>query len=98
MCCFFYIFKIVIFVPLHIETLAMRTQTIRLHNDIRADFEKLSSIVEYGVQKHTTAWILNNLANKYYKSAKTIENIVFNRTKQDSNEPTLFDSEIAMVS
>lgn len=69
----------------------MRTQTIRLHADIRADFEKLSNVYEFGVQKHSTAWILSFLANKYYKSAKTIENIVFNRVKQDSDLPTLFN-------
>jgi len=71
----------------------MRIQTIRLHNDIRADFDRLSSVTEFGVQKHTTAWILNYLAKKYYRSSKTIENIVFNRIKQD-NAPTLFDTTV----
>lgn len=68
----------------------MRIQTKRLHNDIRADFERLSSVTEFGVQKHTTVWILNYLANKYYRSAKTIENIVFNRVMQPTS-PSLFD-------
>lgn len=76
----------------------MRTQTLRLHADIRADFEKLSNVREYGVQKHTTAWILNHLAEKYYKSAKTIENIVFNRTKSAQVALNLFDQEIPLVS
>ena len=59
--------------------MAVRKSTIRLHTDIKKDFDKMSNIQEYGVQKFTTAYILNHIAKKYYKSAKTIENIVFNR-------------------
>ena len=72
----------------------MRIQTMRLHNDIRADFEKMSNVTEFGVQKHTTVWILNYLAKKYYRSAKTIENIVFNRVKPTEAQPSLFDATV----
>lgn len=57
----------------------MKANTIRLHNDIRKEFEHLSNIKEYGVQKYSTAYILNKISEKFYKSPKTIENIVFNR-------------------
>lgn len=69
-----------------------RELTIRLHRDIKKDFDKLCSIKEFGVQKHTLEWILNTVAIKYYKSPKTIENIVFGRTsthKRGENQLTL---------
>lgn len=59
--------------------MAMRPQTIKLHQDIKAEFNKLSNVREFGVQKHSIEWILNKVAEKFYKSPKTIENIVFNR-------------------
>lgn len=62
-----------------------------MHNDIKRDFGKLSNVKEYGVSKYSTDYILNKLADKYYKSAKTIENIVFNRTKTaESTQISLF--------
>ncbi|AJA67334.1 hypothetical protein MYRA21_0090 [Myroides sp. A21] len=69
-----------------------REVTIRLHKDIKKEFDKLCSIKEFGVQKHTTEWILNAVAVKFYKSPKTVENIVFGRTsihKKIANQLTL---------
>lgn len=60
--------------------MAVKQDTIRLHSDIKREFEKMSAIREHGVQKFSTQYILNAIAHKYYKSPKTIENIVFNRT------------------
>lgn len=72
--------------------MAVREQTLRLHNAIKEDFDKLSNIKEYGVEKYTTQYKLNKIAEKYFKSAKTIENIVFNRTQlQLSNPQTTLD-------
>ncbi len=69
----------------------MKPSTIRLHTDIKKDFDKMSNIKEFGVSKFSTDYVLNYLGNKYYKSAKTIENIVFNRTKPAViNQPSLF--------
>lgn len=73
--------------------MAIKSETYRLHEDIKKEFDKLSSIKEYGVQKNSTVWILNHLANRFYKSPKTIENIVFGRTyvqKSDVNQTALF--------
>jgi len=71
--------------------MAVREQTIRLHKDIKAEFDKLSSVKEYGVKKYTLDYVLHVLAQKFYKSPKTIENIVFNRSiKVNFNQPSLF--------
>lgn len=59
--------------------MATKQSTIRLHDDIRKEFQKMSDIKEYGVPKYTSAYIMNVIADKFYKSPKTIENIVFNR-------------------
>lgn len=59
--------------------MAIRPQTIKLHSDIKTEFDRLSNIREFGVRKHDIQWILNKVAEKFYKSPKTIENIVFNR-------------------
>lgn len=59
---------------------ATKETTLRLHEDIRREFERLSSITEYGVQKFHSQYILNAVAYKFYKAPKTVENIVFNRT------------------
>lgn len=57
-----------------------RELTKRQHIDIKKEFDKLCAIKEFGVQKHTTEWIINTVAVKFYKSPKTVENIVFGRT------------------
>lgn len=71
----------------------MRPQTLKQHQDIRKEFERLSNIKEFGVRKHTSEWIFNKLAQQFYKSPVTIEDIVFNRTKktQSSAQPNLFN-------
>lgn len=60
--------------------MAIKPQTLRLHQDIKKEFDRLTAVQEFGVQKNSTEWILNALAVKFYKSPKTIENIVFGRT------------------
>lgn len=53
--------------------------TIALHNEIKKEFDKLSQFKEKGVKKYSVEYVLAHLAQKYFKSPKTIENIVFNR-------------------
>ena len=67
-----------------------RDLTIKLYNDVKLDFDKFSNIKEFGVQKYTLAWVCAKLGEKYYKSPKTIENIVFNRTAYPTNQLALF--------
>lgn len=59
--------------------MAVKANTVRLHLDIKKEFDKMSNVREFGVQKYSTDYILNFVATKYYRSAKTVENIVFNR-------------------
>ena len=60
--------------------MAVKQNTVRLHEDIRKEFNKISNVREFGVQKFTLEYALAVVANKFYKSPKTVENIVFNRT------------------
>lgn len=62
--------------------MAVREQTIRLHAAIKDDFDKLSNVKEYGVQKYTNEYIFNKIADKYFKSVRTVENIVFGRVPE----------------
>lgn len=58
----------------------IKDTTLQLHNDIRNDYERRSTPdAKYGVQKETDAYIFRVLAEKYYKSWKTIEKIIYNR-------------------
>ena len=70
------------------DTMSVKPSTIRLHSDIKKDFDKMSSIKEFGVSKYSTEYVLCYLGNKYYKASKTIENIVFNRTATFSKNAT----------
>jgi hypothetical protein len=58
-----------------------KESTKELYSDIRKEYERLTKITEFGVQKFTEAWIYNKLSKMFYKSPKTIENIVYYRTK-----------------
>lgn len=55
--------------------------TIEIYTDIRKEFQKLSEVKEFGVKKYTDSWIYAKLGKTFYKSPKTIENIVWQRTK-----------------
>lgn len=71
--------------------MAVKPNTVRLHQDIKKEFDKMSSIREFGVQKYSTDYILNYVAAKFYRAAKTVENIVFNRvTYPNQNQTELF--------
>jgi hypothetical protein len=71
--------------------MAMRDLTDRLYNDIKIDFEKYSNIKEFGVQKYALPWIFAKVGEKYYKSPKTVENIVFSRTHYQSAQLSMFN-------
>lgn len=53
-----------------------RPSTQQLYKDIRSEFKKMS---ESG--KYRSTHIIEQLAAKYYKSAGTIENIVYTKVK-----------------
>ncbi|MDY3317787.1 hypothetical protein D1Z98_11265 [Riemerella anatipestifer] len=56
-----------------------RPQTEQFYEAVRKEYRRLSDITEYGKPKYTTERILAELACKFFKAEKTIENIVFNR-------------------
>ena len=64
--------------------MAAKVITHKLYADIKKDFAKYSNIKEFGVQKFTNDWVFGFLGDKYYKSPKTIENVVFNRVALNS--------------
>ena len=68
-----------------------RELTDRLYHDIKHDFDKFSNVKEFGVQKYSMAWVLAKIADKYYKSPKTIENIVFNRVTYPTSQLQMFN-------
>lgn len=68
-----------------------RELTDRLYHDIKQDFDKFSNVKEFGVQKYSMAWVLAKIADKYYKSPKTIENIVFNRVTYPTSQLQMFN-------
>ncbi|GIZ09999.1 hypothetical protein [Flavobacterium sp. UMI-01] len=71
--------------------MAVKPNTVRLHQDIKKEFDKMSNIREYGVQKYSTDYILHAIAQKYYRAAKTVENIVFGRVNYpNQNQTELF--------
>lgn len=56
-----------------------RHDTHRLYNDIREQYKKLSETKKNGVKLYSQEYILAELSRRFYKSPKTIENIVFYR-------------------
>lgn len=56
-----------------------KPSTLRLYNDVRRNYARLSSVQEFGKQKNSDEWIIAKLAFDFYLSEKTIENIIFNR-------------------
>ena len=70
--------------PILLLYMAVKPNTVRLHSDIKKEFDKMSSIREFGVQKYSTDYILNAIGSKFYRSAKTVENVVFNRVTYDA--------------
>ena len=53
--------------------------TERLYLAIREDYRKLTGSRSGGIRVYTQEYILQQLAAKYYRSPRTIENIVFER-------------------
>lgn len=43
---------------------------------IKDMYKKLTSIKEYGVQKYTSIWCINKVAEKFYLSAVRVQRII----------------------
>ncbi|AOR29558.1 hypothetical protein FORMB_25410 [Formosa sp. Hel1_33_131] len=54
-----------------------RDTTIRLYEAVREEHQRLCNVKSFGVQKYSNAYIKAALAKKFYKTTKTIEDILF---------------------
>lgn len=54
-------------------------RTQRLYSDIREEYHRLRAVREHGVRKYSDDYILAVVAKKFYRSPRTISNIVFHR-------------------
>lgn len=61
------------------EVKTKKERTNKMYNDIRQEYKKMSDIKSFGVSKYSHDYIVVTLANRFYRSPKTIENIIFNR-------------------
>jgi methyl coenzyme M reductase subunit D len=59
----------------------LKPQTERLYAAIRDEYKKMSSIKKNGKQVFGDDYIIAEIAHKFFKAEKTIEDIVFNRAK-----------------
>jgi len=61
------------------EKPARKPHTDRFYALIRSDYHKMKAVKKYGVSMCSQDYIFGVLADKYFRSPKTIENIIFNR-------------------
>lgn len=66
--------------PLQISNSSVKKDiTRRLYRDIRLAYSELYNIKENDVRVYSHEYILAELSRRFYRSPKTIENIIFNR-------------------
>lgn len=58
---------------------AIRPATVQLYADIRKEYNRMKNIKKGKVALYSADYIMQEVGRKFYKSPKTIENIVFNR-------------------
>ena len=61
--------------------MAAKDSTNQFYNDIKSCFFQWKEKKENGIQIYTDEVILARVAARFYRSPKTIENIVFDRVK-----------------
>lgn len=60
-------------------TYQKRPKTLKFYACVRAEYSRLAKIKKHGKQKYTHECVIAELAEKFFKAERTIENIVFNR-------------------
>lgn len=58
---------------------AKKPNTNRMYEDIRKEFARLVNIKREGKRVYTNEYVIHLIAKKFYRSERTIENIVFHR-------------------
>jgi glycine betaine/choline ABC-type transport system substrate-binding protein len=61
------------------EVKTKKERTNKMYDDVRQEYKKLSEIKLHGVTKFSHDYIVLVISNQFYRSPKTIENIIFNR-------------------
>lgn len=56
-----------------------KNTTEERHRAVRTEYRRLSDIQEFGVQKHSFDWIVASVAQRFFYSTATVENIIFHR-------------------
>jgi len=56
-----------------------KSRTRAFYEDVKREYLRLRNIKKNGVRLYSDEYILHKVAEKFYRSPKTIENIVFNR-------------------
>jgi len=59
--------------------MAVKALINKQYKAIQQAYERMSNIQELGVQKYTHTYIIRKLSERFYKSPKTIENIIYGR-------------------
>ncbi|MCZ2393402.1 MAG: hypothetical protein LC105_06080 [Chitinophagales bacterium] len=62
-----------------IDTTTKKDTTITFYEDVRSEYVRLSSIRLDGVRVYSYDFIITKLSKQFYRSPRTIENIIFNR-------------------
>lgn len=57
----------------------LKPDTVRFYSDIRAEYKRLRGVLKNGVRLYSEEYIMAELSKKFYRSPRTIENILFNR-------------------
>ncbi len=56
-------------------------RTQEFYRKIREEYKRLSAISEKGKTKYTQGYVISKIAQKYLRSERTIENIIYHRVK-----------------
>ena len=59
--------------------MAKKSSTQELYDAVRKEHDKLTNIKEFGVQKYSDIWIKEKLSRVFFRSARTIDDIIFYR-------------------
>lgn len=62
-----------------LNLMGTKPSTERFYHDVRSEYKRLSEVKRKGVQFYHRDYIMAYLAEKFYRSPKTIENILFHR-------------------
>lgn len=58
---------------------AIKETTILFYDSVKKEYLKLASVKDGNARVYTHEFCLNKVAKKFFRSPKTIENIVFDR-------------------